>query len=133
MNLLFLEPNLDHVHSYSISMVGKLCDSPISNEARCRKAAEVLINDAQEQNSTWPMLQFVLSSDNGHDLPQGCILEMATDTICIGGPPCPFVPRFVYWNPKGIAISNDPFYKTICYHPNKTIDGKFNLFLNIRC
>ena len=118
-------------------MVGKLCDSPISNEARCRKAAELLIKDAQEQNSTFPILQFVISSDNGHDLPKGCILEMATGVslppICNWEPCPPQIPRFVYWNPKGVAISNDPSFKTICYHPNKTIDGKLNLFLNIRC
>ena len=33
------------------------------------------------------------------------------------------IPRFVYWNPNGVATSNDKLIRTICYNPHKAIDG----------
>ena len=32
-------------------------------------------------------------------------------------------PRFVYWNPNGVAISNDKYIRTLCYNPHKDMDG----------
>ena len=41
------------------------------------------------------------------------------------------VPTFVYWNPNGVAMSNDAFIRTLCYNPHKAIDGT-DIFLNMK-
>ena len=109
---------LEHIHYYSLSTVGRPCHNPIVNEARCRKAARV-INKGWDHSKD---LRFVQPSGNGYDLPKGCIMEM--------NPAYPAFPRFVYWNPNGVALSNDPSFRTICYNPDKPIDGISNLSRN---
>ena len=41
------------------------------------------------------------------------------------------VPTFVYWNPGGVAISNDTLIRTLCYNPHKAMDGT-DIFLNMK-
>ena len=92
------------------------------------------------------ILPFVQPSGNGYDLPKGCIVQMDDKLLSINwgtervkvDPNCDdmkchqndctclrpgSIPRFVYWNPNGVAISNDKFIRTICYNPHKAIDG----------
>ena len=109
------------------------------------------------------MLPFVKTSGNGYDLPKGCIVQMddrllrqdidtgriAVDPNC-NNMACHekmtciclnpgSIPRFVYWNPNGVAISNDKLIRTICYNPHKAMDGtdifskyqKYQKFKNI--
>ena len=92
------------------------------------------------------MLPFVEPSGNGYDLPKGCIVQMDDKLLSINwgtervkvDPNCDdmkchqndctclrpgSIPRFVYWNPNGVAISNDKLIRTICYNPHKAMDG----------
>ena len=73
-----------------------MCKNPINSEARCRIAAEAL-----------KIAHYVLASGDGHDLPYGCV--MATG--------------HVFWNPKGVAQSNDYSTRTLCYTPEEFYDG----------
>ena len=66
------------------------------------------------------ILKFVESSGNGYDLPKGCVLEILNFEV----------PYLMYWNPNGIAISNDFSIRTVCYDPRKAVDGT-NSFLKI--
>ena len=98
------------------------------------------------------ILKFIQPSGNGYDLPKGCILEEidvlttvhwnngtrdvtsgCNATICTPCTPPPCIPDcecriikapgFVYWNPTGVAISNDRSVREICYHPHKAMTG----------
>ena len=93
------------------------------------------------------MLPFVEPSGNGYDLPKGCIVQMddrvlredfntgrievdprCNEITCLQTITCRClkpgsIPRFVYWNPNGVAISNDKFIRTVCYNPHKAMDG----------
>ena len=75
---------------------------------------------------------FLQSSDNGYDLPKGCISEVICFLSEDDHVPCRQVPRFVYWNPNGIAISNDIRIRTVCYNPPNSYDGTINLFRSSR-
>ena len=66
------------------------------------------------------ILKFVESSGNGYDLPKGCVLEILNFET----------PYLMYWNPNGIAISNDFSIRAVCYNPHKAVDGT-NFFLKI--
>ena len=41
------------------------------------------------------------------------------------------VPTFVYWNPNGVAMSNDALIRKLCYNPHKAMDGT-DIFLNMK-
>ena len=87
-------------------------------------------------------------------MPKGCIVQMDDKLLSINwgtervkvDPNCDDVkchqndctclrpgsiPRFVYWNPNGVATSNDKLIRTICYNPHKAIDGT-DMFLSIK-
>ena len=79
---------------YKVSDLGEACpnDTRIISKAACRATVvspEFFIND--------PM-------GSGHDLPAGCIGD------AVAPPHNPVV----YWNPGGVAISNDPKLREIC-------------------
>ena len=149
-NCCHLGIDSEHIHSYSLSGIGKPCLSPIENESRCIKASKVLIKAQQDViglPKSLKMLPFVRPSGNGYDVPKGCIVQMddrlssmdfdtgrievdphCNDKTCLGKMTCTCLkpgtlPRFVYWNPNGVAISNDRFIRTICYNPHKAMDG----------
>ena len=128
----YLGKDSDSIHSYSLSAVGKPCNNPIKSESRCRKAAEVLKLNDRAGGIGEIETHFLQSSDNGYDLPKGCISEVICFISEDDHIPCRQVPRFVYWNPNGIAISNDIRIRTVCYNPPNSYDGKTNLFRNSR-
>ena len=100
-------------------------------------------NDSNDGND-FKILPFVRPSGNGYDLPKGCIVQMddelfrlPDDGMSEVAPNCNNVtcvppecichrftfPRFVYWNPNGVAKSNDKYIRTLCYNPHKAMDG----------
>ena len=90
----------------------------------CRKASEVFVENIPADMSLNPF-RFVETSGNGYDLPNGCVVELVKMM-----PPKPYqpkIPRFMYWNANGTAISNDPSFRTVCYNPQKAKDG-INVF-----
>ena len=130
-NCCHLGIDSEHIHSYSLSGIGKPCLSPIENESRCIKASKVLIKAQQDViglPKSLKMLPFVRPSGNGYDVPKGCIVQMddrlssmdfdtgrievdphCNDKTCLGKMTCTCLkpgtlPRFVYWNPNGVAI-----------------------------
>ena len=160
-NSYCLGNDFEHIHSYSLSSVGKPCLSPIENESRCIKASEVLIKSQQnviELTNSFKIFPYVRPSGNGYDLPKGCIVQMDDELFSMnsdtGGmevaPNCNMTcqppncmchrfvfPRFVYWNPNGAAISNDKYIRTLCYNPHKAMAGinmlsKYQKYLNAR-
>ena len=87
---------------YSLSPLGKMCTYPIKSESRCRIAAEIL-NYAKG---------YVPAPGDGHDLPYGCVLAGT---------------GHIFWNPEGVALSNDISTRTVCYTPEEAYDGKYQL------
>ena len=69
-------------------------------------------------------LKYVETSGNGYDLPSGCVVELFR---MFGGPFLVERPKLMYWNPNGIAISNDPKFRTVCYNPHKAMEGIYFL------
>ena len=82
---------------FTFSDVGESCKVPISDEALCKKVG----------NTNHLSFTYVNVTGEGHDLPYGCI----SDTV----PPNPALGyRRLYWNPRGIAISNAYHIRQIC-------------------
>ena len=98
----YLETDHGLIHMYSLSPFGKMCIDPIRSESRCRTAAEIL-NYGKG---------YVLASGDGHDLPYGCVLAGT---------------GHIFWNPEGVALSNDYTTRTICYTSEEAYDGKYQL------
>ena len=90
---------------YGTGEIGKLCDDSklgvldtIKSLPECKNAHKILKKyDIHFKDST-----FVSATGNGTDLPFGCI----SDSISYK--------HYVYWNPEGKAISNDPNLRQIC-------------------
>ena len=104
--------------------------------------------DVMELPNLLKLLPFAQPSGKGYDLPNGCIVQMndksfrmnyntgkievapnCNSTTCL--PPMCLcldsaglkLPHFMYWNPNGVAISNDESIRTLCYNPHKAPDG----------
>ena len=87
---------------YRVSDLGGACpnDTRLISKGACRATVvspEFFIND--------PM-------GPGHDLPAGCIGD------AVAPPHNPVV----YWNPEGVAISNDPKLREICKDHSRTFE-----------
>ena len=85
---------------YVLAAQGKLCYNAVKSEENCKKATEDF-NDAT----------YKVAQGQGYDLPYGCISDKST----IGK-------HNVYWNPNGVALSNDSNIRPIC---NPTADGRY--------
>ena len=78
------------------SKLGALLD--IESPHECQTAQNTLQNyDEYFKDST-----YVQVMGNGADLPFGCISDKVSNE------------HYVYWNPDGSAISNDPNLRVIC-------------------
>ena len=75
-----------------------MCDHDVLSQNECENAAESIHTKDGVVNGV-----FRVASGTGYDLPQGCIMDSSTPNV-----------SFVYWNPKGVAISNDSNVQPIC-------------------
>ena len=107
--------NLEPIHLYSLSGSGKPCKHPITDSKHCKKAANVLANTAQQGLL---LSKFVEVSGNGYDLPYGCIAELEKHEWGYGYGNL----SYVYWNPRGVALSADGHIRTVCYNPETSFD-----------
>jgi hypothetical protein len=90
-----------------LSNPGKSCSSPVDNKKACLKASWYF-----NQTKPYPFVftfEFVedLKGD-GYDLPKGCVtdaVQLHTYTEV----------TYVYWNPKGVALSSDQRIKQVCF------------------
>ena len=83
---------------------GKQCEGqlkPILNSKNCNKAQVWL----KKMNPSYKTSKFAIASGNGVDLPFGCISDKVSRN------------HYVYWNPKGKAISADSNLRLICEKP----------------
>lgn len=95
--------------NYGIGELGKRCGesqlgaySDIESLQECQQAQHMLqMYEEYFKDST-----FVHALGNGTDLPFGCISDRVSNK------------HYVYWNPEGTAISNDPNIRTICINVN---------------
>ena len=68
--------------------------------------------------------RFVKTYGNGYDLPRGCLSEKKEILIRVGNISVPKDIRYIYWNPHGVAVSNDKSIKEVCYDSKRRFDGK---------
>ena len=88
----------DGTSCYKLSNVGESFREPISDDTDCKMIA----NAGVLESSSYMKL-----TGDGHDLPYGCILEtFSNDTGHL-------FPR-IYWNPEGVAVSNDERIRQLC-------------------
>ena len=99
---------------YKFAVLGSTCEnnkgySGISSKSECQAAVKT-----QPKGSN---LFIDDMSGKGHDLPKGCIADALSRNkksvwdpiIMIGNPK-----KAVYWNPEGVATSNDAKIREIC-------------------
>ena len=99
---------------YDIGELGKRCGESklgalraIQSLQECQKAQNMLqMHDEYFKDST-----FVHALGNGTDLPFGCISDKVSNK------------HYIYWNPEGMAISQDPNIRTICIQRNGKYQG----------
>ena len=94
---------------YDIGELGKRCGESklgalraIQSLQECQEAQNLL----QIYEEYFKDSKFVHAYGNGTDLPFGCISDRVSNK------------HYVYWNPGGTAISNDPNIRTICIKVN---------------
>ena len=68
--------------------------------------------------------RFVQTYGNGYDLPRGCISEKKEIFIRVWNISVRRYTRYIYWNPLGVAVSNDKSIREVCYDPKRRFDGK---------
>ena len=109
---------------YKFAILGTTCEntkgySGISSKSECQAAVKT-----QPKGSN---LFIDDMSGKGHDLPKGCIADALSlnkksvwdPIIMIGNPK-----KAVYWNPEGVATSNDAKIREICAYNGQK--GKIN-------
>ena len=110
---------------YKFAVLGTTCEdnkgySGISSKSECQAAVKTQPEDKSN-------LFIDDMSGKGHDLPKGCIADaLSLNKISIRDP-IPMIgnpKKAVYWNPEGVATSNDGKIREICA-PNGT-KGKIN-------
>ena len=78
---------------FALSNAGESCEVPVSDETLCEKIG----------NIKGLSFTYVNLTEEGVDLAYGCISEQIhSDAFRL------------YWNPLGIAISNDTYIRQIC-------------------
>ena len=82
---------------FALSNAGESCEIPVSDETLCEK-----IGNVKGLSFTYVNL-----TGEGVDLPYGCI----SDTLPSNPP---YGTHSLYWNPLGIAVSNDTHIRQIC-------------------
>ena len=99
---------------YGIGELGKRCGESMLGALRaiqslqeCQKAQNML----QMQDECFKDSTFVHALGNGTDLPFGCISDKVSNK------------HYIYWNPEGMAISQDPNIRTICIQRNGKYQG----------
>ena len=85
------------------SKPGKPCTYLIKREDVCKKAA-----------TFFPGAVYTIASGNGFDLPYGCISDKTRPGY-----------HYIYWNPSGAAISDDPNIQSICQSSKGILSGRF--------
>ena len=58
----------------------------------------------------FPQTEYIFAKGTGHDLPYGCIMQIAK-----GRYGQELYSHYLYWNPEGVALSNDPDIRTVCF------------------
>ena len=102
-NVLVNNQSLD---PYVLSKIGSNCNNPVNNTNDCKEAATLTLNAT-----------FVNADGDGYDLPYGCVSDKVTSGQ-----------HRLYWNPKGVAVSNDPNVRQVCKESVGTrFDGMFNM------
>ena len=82
---------------FALSNAGESCEVPVSDETLCEKIG----------NIKGLSFTYVNLTGEGVDLPYGCI----SDTLPSNPP---YGAHRLYWNPLGIAVSNDTHIRQIC-------------------
>ena len=92
---------ISYLASFTLSDLGKACITPVDNAFDCSNAYFYF----NMPNRIGSKLQFVSNmKGNGRSLPKGCVIDsVETDDI------------YVYWNPKGVALSSDVRIKQVCF------------------
>ena len=91
---MFIGPVLNR---YFLSMTGQYCYSAVKNRFDCKRAS----NDFEGAI-------YVTAHGDGHALPRGCISDKShSDT------------HLIFWNPDGVALSNDPNIRQVCNPSSK--------------
>ena len=80
---------------------------------QCREAAKFISRGEDE-------VTFAKATGDGYDLPYGCIFYQKG----IQGQPSKF---YMFWNPKGAAVSVDRRIQQVCYESENALSG--NIFL----
>ena len=84
--------------TFRISPVGKLCENPVDTNEQCQMAAECF------PNATYASISKPgFTTDFANDLPYGCIWDTVTQNK-----------TYIYWNPNGSVLSNDPNIRQLC-------------------
>ena len=100
---------------YKFAVLGTTCEdnkgySGISSKSECQAAVKTQPEDKSN-------LFIDDMSGKGHDLPKGCIADaLSLNKISIRDP-IPMIgnpKKAVYWNPEGVATSNDAKIREIC-------------------
>ena len=82
---------------FALSNAGESCEVPVSDETLCQKIG----------NIKGLSFTYVNLTGEGVDLPYGCI----SDTLHSNPP---HGAHRLYWNPLGVAVSNDTDIRQIC-------------------
>ena len=87
---------------FVLSRVGKVCENSIDKK-------EICITSANQ----FSKIEFMVGNGTGVDLPKGCILDKTNEEH-----------HYVFWNPNGVAISEDPKIREICFENEDPLEGK---------
>ena len=99
----FFQISGEDENQFKLSRIATPCQSPVNNMNECYTAANLA-------KST------LLTSENktgqGIDLPSGCISDRSNLGI-----------HYVFWNPKGVALSSDSRVRSICKESDFSYEG----------
>ena len=107
-------------HLYSLSVHGN-CKNPVNSRNQCKKAAKSI----NSGNSVTKFAKFAKATGRGHDLPYGCIFYNPY------GISLPNVQHYIFWNPKGAALSFDNKIQQVCYELETSFSGNIVISLLI--
>ena len=91
-----------------MSDIGKECKIPVNTSYDCQVAANF-----------FPKAAYTILQGGGNNLPCGCISDKVTQGR-----------HYIYWNPSGTVVSQDPNVQQVCLDPNDLPRGIQNIWIN---
>ena len=82
---------------FFLAMPGQSCYTPVKTRIDCKRASKEFEGAI-----------YVTAQGDGHDLPRGCIYDKSHGAM-----------HFIFWNPDGVALSNDPDICQVCNPSSK--------------